>query len=345
MCDFHKNGEKCNKLICYGNYCKKHKREHLVANNFIIINNFTGKSSDYLKDDILSTLNDIDKKKHNRLLKKDELFTLLTNKIEKMKHYTSNTESIKLIQLRYKKRYNDKNIRLRGQGFIDRSLCNNNEDFYTYETINEIDDKYFFSYKDENNIIWFFDIRSINKLIEMGQPNPYTMTDFSLYIKWKTRKLIDYLKNNNISVEFIDEMKEVKKDKKKILKQKMTDVFASIERLGFSFNNDWFSTLHIVQLKKLYGLMEDMWNYRAQLTPEMKCQICPPNGIIFNKSQHEIRNTTNRDTMKDYILTDINKFNNATSDNDKKTGFLYFLISLSKVNYRVLETHPWMASV
>ena len=75
MCDFHKNGEKCNKLICYGNYCKKHKREHLVANNFIIINNFTGKSSDYLKDDILSTLNDIDKKKHNRLLKKDELFT------------------------------------------------------------------------------------------------------------------------------------------------------------------------------------------------------------------------------------------------------------------------------
>jgi hypothetical protein len=345
MCEFLKNDKKCCKKVCYGNYCKTHRREHLVANNFIIINNFTGKSPDYLKDDILSTLNSIDKKKHNRLLKKGELFTTLTNKIEKLNHYTTNTESIKLIQSRYKKRYNDKNIKMRGMGFIDRKLCNNIEDFYTYETVNEIDDKYFFSYKDEKDIVWFFDIRSLNKLIEMNQPNPYTMQEFGLYIVWKAQKLIDHLKNNNISIEFVDEMKEVKKDKKKILKQKMTDVFASIERLGYSFNNEWFTTLHILQLKKLYSLMEDIWNYRAQLTPEMKRQLCPPDGLIFNKSVIEIRNVTNRDQMRDYILTDINKFNSAVSDNDKKTGFMYFLISLSKVNYRVLETHPWMASV
>ena len=251
MCDFHQNGQKCGKLICYGNYCKKHKREHLVTNKFIIINNFTGKSSDYLKDDILYTINTIDNKKYNRLLKKDELFQILSSKINKLNHYTNNVESIKKIQSHFKKKYNDKNIRLRGQGFIDRKLCNNNEDFFTYETVNEIDDKYFFSYKDDTNIIWFFDIRSINKLIELGQPNPYTMKDFCLYIKWKVRKLIDHLKNNNISIEFVDEIKELKQDKKKLLKQKMTDVSASIERLGYSFNVDWFRTLHIIQLKKL----------------------------------------------------------------------------------------------
>ena len=50
---------------------------HHNLNHFIIINKFTDKSADYLKDDILSTLNDIDKKKHNRLLKKDELFIKL----------------------------------------------------------------------------------------------------------------------------------------------------------------------------------------------------------------------------------------------------------------------------
>ena len=39
------------------------------------------------------------------------------------------------------------------------------------------------------------------------------------------------------------------------------------------------------------------------------------------------------------------KFNNAESDSDKITGFTYFLISLSKVNPIVLDTHSWMASV
>ena len=33
-------------------------------------------------------------------------------------------------------------MRMRGLGFLNKDLCNNQEDFFTYETINEIDDKY-----------------------------------------------------------------------------------------------------------------------------------------------------------------------------------------------------------
>ena len=68
-------------------------------------------------------------------------------------------------------------------------------------------------------------------------------------------------------------------------------------------------------------------------------------GRIFNKHPHEIRNLTDRNKMMDYILTDINKFNSAESDSDKRSGFMYFLITLSKVNPLVLDIHPWMASV
>ena len=148
-------------------------------------------------------------------------------------------------------------------------------------------------------------------------------------------------------LDFVDFRGGVKiiKIKKKILKQKIVDVFASIERLGFSFNTEWFTSLHIIQLKQLYSYMEDIWNYRAQLPPEMKIKICPPDGRIFAKSVIEIRNTTNRNTMKDYILTDINKFNNAVSDSDKKIGFMYFLIGLAKVNPSVFDIHPWILDV
>jgi len=342
MCDYSKEDVKCKGKKIYGEYCNKHKRNHLIINDEISFSKFTGKLSDYLKDDILKTLNIIDKKKHNRSSKKGELFTILQTKYDKYSHYTCKSESVQLIQNHFKKRYNRRNLTWRGEGFINRKLCNNNEDFYTYETSEEIPDKYFFSYKDESNIIWFFDIRSLKKLIDMNQCNPYTTKPFDYHTIFKANKVIDYLKNNNISVDFIDEMKELIKGQKNILKHKMIDVFASIERLGLSFSNEWFTSLNLNQLKKLYGLMEDIWNYRAELTISMKMLICPPNGIIFNMSHLVIRSIDCRDKLRGIIIDDINKFNSALSDNDNKTGLIYFLIALSQVNPLVFNTHPWI---
>ncbi len=345
MCDFIQNNSKCGRKKCYGEYCSKHKREHLVQNDFINIHNFTDKPSDYLKNDILNTLNTIDKKKYNKSLKKEIIFNILSSKISRFQHYTDNSNSVIMIQRYYKDKYNKQQSLIRGEGFLQKDLCNNKEDFFTYEPVNEIDDKYFFSYKDNNNIIWFFDVRSLKKLIELKQPNPYTMIPFNDNVIHRANKIIDNLNKSNISTDFKDEIKKVEKDKKKLLKQKITDVFASIERLGLSVNTTWFTTLHIIQLKKVYGLMEDIWNYRAQLSNQSKIRMCPPDGRIFNKHPHEIRNLSDRNKMMDYILTDINKFNKAESDSDKKTGFIFFLVSLSKVNPLVLDIHPWMEHV
>ena len=345
MCEYIHNNSICGKKKCYGEFCCKHRREYLVQNDFIIINKFTDKSSDYLKDDILSTLNQIDKKKYKKSLKKDILFNVLSSKINRLNHYTNNSEKIQKIQFIYKEKYKKQQSLIRGEGFLNKKSCNNTEDFFTYENVDEISDKYFFSYKDYKNIVWFFDIRSLKKLIDMKQPNPYTMVPFNDNVIIRALKIIEKLNNMNISTDFKDEIKQVEKDKKKLLKQKVIDVFASIERLGLSVNAQWFTCLHIIHLKKIYGLMEDIWNYRAELSQELKIKMCPPDGKIFNRSPHEIRHTSDRMKMMDYILTDIYKFNNAEYDSDKITGFTYFLISLSKVNPIVLDTHSWMASV
>jgi len=329
----------------YGNYCKKHKRSHLIQNELISFTNFTNKSSDYLKGDILNTLNKIDIKKHKKSLKKGILFDILSNKYGKFVHYTNNYSSIIMIQKHYKKRYIKLHGSLRGEGFIDKSKCNNQEDFFTYETAYEIDDKYFFSYKDNKNIVWFFDIRSLKKILEMDQPNPYTMVPIDNNIKRKAQKLIKYLNDKNIPLHFEDEMKELKKDKKSILKLKIVDLSANIERLGFSFNIEWFKGLHTTNLKKLYSLLEDIWNYRAQLSSAMKMKICPPNGIVFNKSQLEIRNITSRDNIRTIILDDVLKFGNAVEEGDKKTGYMYFLIGLAKINPVVYDIHPWILNI
>ena len=49
MCEFIENNAKCCKKNMYGNYCKKHKRNHLIQNEIISIQNFTNKYSDILK--------------------------------------------------------------------------------------------------------------------------------------------------------------------------------------------------------------------------------------------------------------------------------------------------------
>ena len=70
------------------------------------------------------------------------------------------------IQTFFLKTKTDKLNKLRGEGFFNREKTNNDTDFFTYETSDEIEDKYYFSYTDSQNIIWFFEIRSFCRLGE-----------------------------------------------------------------------------------------------------------------------------------------------------------------------------------
>ena len=36
--------------------------------------------------------------------------------------------------------------------------------------------------------------------------------------------------------------------------------------------------------------MEDLWNYRLQLTNEIKSEICPPNGLNFTTRVSDVEN-------------------------------------------------------
>ena len=52
-----------------------------------------------------------------------------------------------------------------GPAYLDRSLCTNKCDFYTMDDIKDIPLEQFFSYMDNDNFIYGFDILSIYNLI------------------------------------------------------------------------------------------------------------------------------------------------------------------------------------
>ena len=70
--------------------------------------------------------------------------------------------------------------------------------------------------------------------------------------------------------------------RKQLLKQKTIDIFSDMEQFGYGCNIDWFLKLNNRKLKNLYRNLEDIWNYRLNLSYETKARICPPNGVAFN---------------------------------------------------------------
>ena len=50
----------------------------------------------------------------------------------------------------------------------------------------------------------------------------------------------------------------------------------------------------------------------------------------------------NKEDLQDLLLNETSKFNNAITDDDKKLGFMYFLIGLGSVSTECYQTHEWL---
>jgi len=342
MCIF----DGCNSKNKYGEYCYKHRSNYLCKGKCIIIENFTNKESDYLKNDIINTILKVERKDKSviAIKNKKDLFKLLSDIIDDFKKYGSkDIEIIVRLQTQIKKKIDNQVNILRGPGFKDHKICNNDTDFYSYDLIDDINEKYFYSYKDTSDFVWFFDIRSLNKLIEMKQPNPYTMKDIPSHVLEEVDKLNEKL-NLDKSDELID-TKNIKKTRKQIIKQKTIDLFADIDGTGYYCQPEWYLNLPRNYLKRLYKNMEDLWNYRLQLTNEIKSDICPPNGLNFTTRVSDVMRYNSKEDLQELILNDIIKFTNATSEENKKLGYMYFIVGLGSVSRDCSETHQWLAFI
>lgn len=331
-CEYSDDNNFCKSSKKYGNFCKKHKRYHLVdLNDLIIKDSFTFEIKDYLLQDLKTyyfrRIND-KKGKYKKQFYFDEICKYIIN--------INNYDENKLIKIQSLFRKNKVLQQL-------RKNCNNTEDFYTYDPLNEIEDKYFYSYKDSKGFKWGFDIRSLLKLMQMNYPNPYTTEKFPDNILKEVKMKIKTLKNNNLLVD-IEEI--VLRDRKSSIKQKLVDLFSDIELNGYSCQINWFFDMSGRRLKELYKQLEDLWNYRAQLSQDSKRNICPPDGRIFTTPVSEVMNYNCKEDLQELIIHDVSKFKNAVNLSDKKLGYMYFIIGLSMVSPPCFLTHQdWVSFI
>ena len=332
--DFNDYQNPCKHKCKYGEYCYKHRREYLIVNDTICRDRFTGLSKDYLKKDLINYM------KHKMRIKpilsdKQLLFDEVNKHINAINeyHFIDNDKNIIKIQSLVR----GKNVRNK----LNELKCNNDEDFYTYEELKDIPKKYFYSYVDNKKFRWGFDIRSLDKLLTMNYPNPYTTEPIPQNIVVEVKDKINLLKNESGYEDLTDSIVRERKD---AIKQKIVDLFSYIEQSGYTCQIEWFTSLTLRRLKELYRQLEDIWNYRSQLSNQMKRNICPPNAEIFNTPMIEVMNYSCKEDLQELILHETMKFTNALTDSDRKLGFMYFLIAFGMVSPQCYHAHiDWLS--
>ena len=238
---------------------------------------------------------------------------------------------------------------LHGPAYKNRKLCTNNTDFITMDNLNDLNINQFFSYKDVDDFIYGFDLASIFSLIYMKNnvkisQNPYNRNNIPIEVLINIKLLVKIGKilNKKVYLEIQDEPLNISNEK--VIELRALSLFQNINALGNYSHSEWFLSLSRSQLNKFVRELCDIWNYRAQLSLEVKKKICPPNGLPFmNLSIPYIYNELDINNIKKVILEVLEKFVNNGIDNDSKSlGAYYVLAALTLVSVDASTSLPWL---
>ena len=230
----------------------------------------------------------------------------------------------------------------RGWNISRRSKPNNVEDCGTLENLLEIPIEYYIQYQDATDNLWYgFDIRTLESILESKHPvNPYNTKD----LKQNNKLMANYAHKKSF---LLDNNRKMSHDSPKLTDQQkfsqfVVRVFQKFDELGQYTDTEWFTTLSIEQLKQFYHLANDMFDYRAQLSDEMKKNIVK-NGLIFHNFKSTLSKFRNVHTriLQVEILREMERVVDEGVDKEFKIlGMNLILSALVEVSHRASLALP-----
>ena len=241
--------------------------------------------------------------------------------------------------------------KLQGPALMNRKICTNDMDFFTMDDMIEIPAPQFYSYRDNDNFVYGFDIVSLYNLIKkegLHAKNPYNRNEFGNKVKENVTNMIRISKILKIQVD-IDIKNEVM-DPAKRMELKILELFQTMNSYGNYANSEWFSQLSRNLHIKFARELVDIWNYRALLTMAKKQEICPPHGTPFlgtpyftNVANNNVLNNLSNETLMKYNVQIIENLVKSALDIDNKMlGTFYVLSALTLVSQQARDAMPWL---
>ena len=194
---------------------------------------------------------------------------------------------------------------------------------------------------------WNADSDTVSNLL-----NPYNRTPISndTVRSFFTKIAYSRMLQHPICIEFKEEaLTPVQMAEVQIL-----ELFQDINALGNYADSAWLSALkhpqHIRFIQELY----DIWSYRAELSTQTKCQICPPMGCLFanlnsvyaNPNSAAIMNeirTAPFNVVREINLSVIDRLiRSGVTEDDRKLGAFYVLSALTLVSPGARNALPWL---
>ena len=169
--------------------------------------------------------------------------------------------------------------------------------------------------------------------------NPYTRNKFSDCDIKNIEYVINYYIKKGDTLEYED---NIELTKEQIYNQKVISTFQYIDELNYNTDIEWFNKLNLFQLKILYREIEDIWNYRAQLTDITRKNIVSSNKV-FNLSYKVITSIKSIDKLRNILINDIKTM--VTSGNTRDDcilGATYILSGLGLVSKKCAESYPFL---
>jgi hypothetical protein len=233
--------------------------------------------------------------------------------------------------------------KLRGPGYMNRSLCNNTEDIYLFENLKEIHPDDFITIQDNDGFIYGFHIESIYKYIQLNKEkerinNPYNKNIFDNKIIYGIEKLYKLCKILGIR-NTINNILPC--DPKFILRNKVISVFQKMDELNNYTDIEWFMTLTNLELVRLTFLVRDLFDYRMDLTSIKKKKIVK-SGIVFMRDSHFYKHLS-FDKLRLEIIDEFDKLvSEGESRDDKYLGSLIILSGLVELVPNCAIAYPWL---
>jgi hypothetical protein len=253
---------------------------------------------------------------------------------------------VKRIQRMIRGKFIKMHDRMSGPAYKDRSLCVNDTDFYSMERMSDIQRNQFISFKDDAGMVYGFDVMSLHTYYDAEMNNghqvplnPYNRAPFPLTLRSQMHRKIGLTDILGIPCKIEEEPEPVLSQQQRD-EQLLFIVFQQINSHGHYADSAWFSELNVVGIMRFMRELADIWNYRAQIMPQLKQEICPPNGDPF---RYVDLRYIQPDMIKHQGIQIINTFVTSGTNRDSQSlGAYYVLSALTLVSQPAQAAMPWL---
>jgi hypothetical protein len=240
--------------------------------------------------------------------------------------------------------------RMSGPAYQERSLCVNDTDFYSMEPVSDISRSQFISVQDESGMVYGFDIMSLHTYyvseLKSGNmrhdspiTNPYNRMPLPLGLRIQMFRKICL--NRILGLKCVTEAEpEPVLSVEEQDDQQLFLTFQQINTHGHYADSAWFGELTTAQIMRFMRELADIWNYRAQIMPHVKQEICPPNGDPFRWVDLRYMHP---ESIKHTGIQIMNALVTSGATRDSRgLGAYYVLSALTLVSQPARNAMPWL---